>query len=269
MKFTLTRKKQWMLGGALLLCTATPSFAIFGLGDIVFDPTSYASLVSQLSTLTKMYTTTSNQLTAYKNNIVNFSIKNQWKVTLNQLKNVQVRNTYGETNGMTVALDQNSTSAASMAWTNSGEALSSNTNGYLASETAGNSDKLTQLAIVETSDTISPDCLNAVGSYRAARAASISANGSLQVNQLDGSSATNSEVQQLNLVNASQAQQLNEQQAQGALHACIAQQQMVQNMQQRNAMAHDLNLQANIQAQRTANPTGYVNTTGAYTDYLP
>ena len=64
----------------------------------------------------------------------------------------------------------------------------------------------------------------------------------------------------MNLVNASQAQQLNEQQAQGALHACIAQQQMVQNMQQRNAMAHDLNLQANIQAQRTANPTGYANT---------
>ena len=63
MKFNLTRKKQWILGGALLLCTATPSFAIFGLGDIVFDPTSYASLVSQLSTLTKMYTTaTSSQL---------------------------------------------------------------------------------------------------------------------------------------------------------------------------------------------------------------
>ena len=84
------------------------------------------------------------------------------------MKNVQVRNTYGETNGMTAALDQNSTTAAtSMAWTNSGVALSSNTNSYLASETAGNSDKLTQLAIVETSDTISPDCLNAVGSYRA------------------------------------------------------------------------------------------------------
>jgi type IV secretion system protein VirB4 len=91
----------------------------------------------------------------------------------------------------------------------------------------------------------------------------------LQANQLDGTSATNSEVQQLNLVNAAQAQQLNEQQAQGALHACIAQQMTVQNMQQRNAMAHDLNLAANVQAQRAANPTGYVNSTSTYTDYLP
>ena len=265
----LSNKKKWLLGGALALATATPSFALFGLGDIVFDPTSYASLVSQLSTLTKMYTTASSQYTSFKNNVVNFSFKQQWQTALNSMKNVQVRNTYGETNSMTAALDQNSTTAATTAWTNSGEALSSNTSTYLSSETAGNSDKLTQLAIVETSDTISPGCLNAIGSYRAARAASVSANASLQANQLDGSSATNSEVQQLNLVNASAAQQLNEQQAQGALHACIAQQQMVQNMQQRNAMAHDLNLQANIQAERVANPTGYVNSTGAYTDYIP
>ena len=258
----LTLRKQWIIGGALLFCMATPSFAIFGVGDIVFDPTSYASLVSQLTTLESQYT-------SFKNNVRNFSLKTQWQVALNSMKNVQVRNTYGETNGMTAALDQNSTTAATAAWTNSGEALSGNTNTYLAGQSAGNSSRLTQLAIVETSDTVSPDCLNAVGSYRAARAASATATANLQTSQLDGTSATNSEVQQLNLVNAAQAQQLNEQQAQGALHACIAQQMTVQNMQQRNAMAHDLNLAADVQAQRAANPTAYVNSTNTYTDYLP
>ena len=262
MKFNLTNRKKWMLGGALLLCTATPSFALFGIGDIVFDPTSYGSLVSQLTTLQNQYTTV-------KNNIKNFSLKSQWQTALNSLKNVQVTNRYGETNGMTASLNQNSTTAATMAWTSSSEALSSNTGSYLAGQSAGNSSRLTQLAIVEASDTVSPDCLNAVGSYRAARAASATANANLQANQLDGSSSTNSEVQQLNLVNVSQAQQLNEQQAQGALHTCIAQQLMVQNMQQRNAMAHDLNLAADVQAQRQANPTAYVASTNAYTDYLP
>jgi hypothetical protein len=262
MQFKLSRKGKWIAAGALVLCTATPSFALFGIGDIVFDPTSYASLVSQLTTLEGQYKT-------FKSNIVNFSVKTQWQTTLNKMKQIQVTNSHGETNGMTTALNQNSTTAATTAWTNSSVALSSTTNSYLASEAAGNSDKLTQLAIVETSDTVSPDCLNAVGSYRAARSASVTANTSLQADQLDGTSTTNSEVQQLNLVNASQAQQLNEQQAQGALHACIAQQMTVQNMQQRNAMAHDLNLVANVQAQRQANPTGYVNSSGTYTDYLP
>jgi hypothetical protein len=262
MQFKLSRKGKWIAAGALVLCTATPSFALFGIGDIVFDPTSYASLVSQLTTIESQYKT-------FKSNIVNFSVKTQWQTALNKMKQVQVTNTHGETSGMTAALNQNSTTAATTAWTSSGVALSSNTNTYLANEAAGNSDKLTQLAIVETSDTVSPDCLNAVGSYRAARSASVTANTSLQANQLDGTSTTNSEVQQLNLVNASQAQQLNEQQAQGALHACIAQQMTVQNMQQRNAMAHDLNLASNVQAQRTANPTGYVNSSSTYTDYLP
>ncbi len=45
------RRTRWIVGTALVLGTATPSFALFGLGDIVFDPTSYASLVSQLTTL--------------------------------------------------------------------------------------------------------------------------------------------------------------------------------------------------------------------------
>jgi hypothetical protein len=262
MQFKLSRKSKWIAAGALVLCTATPSFALFGIGDIVFDPTSYASLVSQLTTLESQYKT-------FKSNIVNFSVKTQWQTTLNKMKQIQVTNRHGETNGMTTALNQNSTTAATTAWTNSSVALSSNTNTYLASEAAGNSDKLTQLAIVETSDTVSPDCLNAVGSYRAARSASVTANTSLQANQLDGTGSTNSEVQQLNLVNASQAQQLNEQQAQGALHACIAQQMTVQNMQQRAAMVHDLNLAADVQAQRLANQTAYVNSTGTYTDYLP
>ena len=47
MKFTLNNRRKWLIGaGAALLLTATPSFALFGIGDIVFDPTSYASLVS-------------------------------------------------------------------------------------------------------------------------------------------------------------------------------------------------------------------------------
>lgn len=41
MKVTLTNRRKWLIGaGAALLLTATPSFALFGLGDIVFDRAS-------------------------------------------------------------------------------------------------------------------------------------------------------------------------------------------------------------------------------------
>ena len=36
----MKNRKKWIIGGAALLLTATPSFALFGLGDIVFDRAS-------------------------------------------------------------------------------------------------------------------------------------------------------------------------------------------------------------------------------------
>src|ERR1700678_3915520 len=110
MKFNMTKHRKYLLAGGLLLATATPSFALFGIGDIVFDPTSYASLVSQLTTLETQY----NML---KNNITHFSIKQQWQTTLNVMKNANVANMFGETSGLTIALNTNSPSASSTAWT--------------------------------------------------------------------------------------------------------------------------------------------------------
>ena len=269
MNLKLTKRRKWIIGGTLLLGTATPSFALFGLGDIVFDPTNYAQLVSQLTTLTKMYTTATSQYSAFKANVQNFSLKTVWQTQLNKVKTVSVPNAYGETNGMTMALNQDSTAAASTAWNSSKIALSSDTNTLLNTQPVGNSAKLSQLAIVETSDTVSPDCLNAVGSYRAARTAAVAAETNLQTAQFDGTSDTNSEVQQLNLLNAAQAQQLNEQQAQGTLHACLAQQMTIQNMQQRNAAAQDLNTWAFVATQHQTNPSLNVSNTGTWTTYVP
>src|SRR6201996_9798712 len=103
------KNRKWMIGGAALLLAATPSFALFGVGDIVFDPTSYASLVSQLTTLETQY----NML---KNNITHFSWKQQWQTTLTALKNANVTNMFGETAGISVALNTNSPSASLTGW---------------------------------------------------------------------------------------------------------------------------------------------------------
>src|ERR1700727_2733338 len=110
MKFTLNSRRKWLIGvGAAVLLTATPSFALFGIGDIVFDPTSYANLVSQLTTLESQY----NML---KNNITHFSWKQQWQTTLPALKNANVANLFGETAGINIALNTNSPNASLTGW---------------------------------------------------------------------------------------------------------------------------------------------------------
>jgi type IV secretion system protein TrbJ len=262
MKIDFKSRRGWIVGGALLLLTATRSFALFGVGDIVFDPTSYASLVSQA-------TTALNQFKLIENNIVHFSLKQQWQTTLNSLKNANVSNMFGETMGMSVALNTNSPTSSTAAWKTATVPVASSTSIYLQGQTAGNSPQLSQLAMVEMSDSISPDCLTAVGQYRAARTQNVTANSSLSQQQFDVTSATNSEIEQLNLLNAAEAQKLSETQSQGAMQVCLASQMTVANMQQRNAAAQDLNSAALIQQQRAVNDVSAANEDNTWQTYLP
>jgi hypothetical protein len=262
MKLRLTHRRKWILGtGAALLLVATPSFALFGIGDIVFDPTSYASLVSQLTTLQTQY----NML---KNNITHFSFKQQWQATLHALENVNVANMFGETAGMSIALNNNSPSASVTAWKYSAVPMNANATSYLAAQPLGSA-RMSQLAMIETSDSISPDCLTAVGQYRATRAQNTTANNSLAANQFDNSDSTNSEVQQLNLLNAASAQRMAEMQSQGALQVCLAGQMTVANMQRRNAAVEDMNTAASVQAERAVNDTSASNEGSTWDTYLP
>jgi hypothetical protein len=262
MKLTLTNRRKWLLGtGAALLLCATPSFALFGIGDIVFDPTSYASLVSQLTTIESQY----NML---KNNITHFSAKQEWQTVLHSLENVNVASMFGETAGIKIALNTNNPSASLTGWQTATVPVNSSASSYLAGQQLGSS-RMSQLAMIETSDGVSPDCLTAVGQYRSGRSTNLTANSSLNLNQFDNTDATNAEVQQLNLLNAAEGQRMAEMQSQGSLQACLAGQMTVANMERRNAAVEDLNTASTIQQQRSTNDVSAANESSTWTTYLP
>jgi len=261
MQFQLKRHRKWLIAGAALLATATPGFALFGLGDIVFDPTSYASLVSQLTTLETQYK-------MLKNNITHFSFKQQWQTTLHALENVNVANMFGETEGISIALNSNSPSTSATAWKTATVSMSSGATSYLQGQSLGSA-RISQLALIETSDGISPDCLTAVGQYRTSRTENATANSSLLASQFDSSDSTNTEVQQLNLLNAAEAQKLSEMQAQGSLHTCIAGQMTIANMERRNAAVEDLNTAVFVQQQRSTNDVNAASESNTWQTYLP
>ncbi len=262
MKLTLNNRHKWLIAaGAALLLTATPGFALFGIGDIVFDPTSYASLVQQLTAIQMQY----NML---KNNIEHFSAKQEWQTSLYALENVNVANMFGETSGINTALNTNNPSASLTGWQTATVPMNSSASTYLAGQSLGSS-RMSQVAMIETSDAVSPDCLTAVGSYRGARSTNATANNSLLSTQFDNTDSTNSEVQQLNLLNAAEAQKMAEMQSQGALQTCVASQMMLANMERRNAAAEDLNTAVFVQQQRSANDTSAANEGSTWDPYLP
>jgi hypothetical protein len=172
----LNSRRMTVSTSAIRLCSLsapslshrTPSFAIFGVGDIVFDPTSYASLVSQA-------TTALNQLKTIQNNVEHFSIKQQCQTALTKLENMNVASMFGETAGINIALNANSPTASMTGWKTATMPMSSGTASYLQAQNA-NSAQRVQLAMIETSDAISPDCLTAVGTYRSGRNQNSNAN---------------------------------------------------------------------------------------------
>ena len=247
MKVDVKKHRKYFIAGGLLLATTT-GFGQFGLPSIVFDPSSYGELITQATTA---YT----QLQTMEANIQHFSLKSVWGTAETAMKQAEVKNQFGETSGMTTALNTDSAASASTAWSMSNVQVSGGTTSYLQGQQVGNSAQLSQLAMIEASDSVSPDCLTAVGQYRAARTASATANTDLAQQQLDTGDDTNSEVEQLNLLNASEAQRMTEVQSQGVLQACVASQMTVANMQQRNAAAQDLNTWSFVQQQQQANPT--------------
>jgi hypothetical protein len=261
MPLQLKKHRKWFIVGAAVVLTATPSFALFGMGDVVFDPTSYGSLVQQLTTIRTQYT-------MLKNNITHFSIKQQWQTTLHALENVNVANMFGETAGIRIALNTNSPSTSTTAWKTATVSMNSGATSYLQEQSLGSS-RMSQLAMIETADSISPDCLTAVGQYRSNRTENAMANSSLLSDQFDVTDSTNSEVQQLNLLNAAEAQKLSEMQAQGTLHTCLAGQMTVANMERRNAAVEDLNTAVFVQQQRASNDTSAANEGNTWQTYLP
>ena len=68
MKIAPKLRRKFIVAGVLFACAATPSFAIFGLGDIVFDPTNYAELITQA-------TTAYNQYRAFVSNVEHFQLE--------------------------------------------------------------------------------------------------------------------------------------------------------------------------------------------------
>jgi hypothetical protein len=203
-----------------------------------------------------------------KNNMTHFSLKQQWQTTLQTLENVNVANIFGETAGIRIALNGNTPGASMTAWKAATISMNSNLASYLQGLPLGSS-RMSQLAMIETSDAISPDCLTAVGQYRSARNENMRSNTSLSSQQFDDNDDTNSEVQQLNLLNAAEAQKLSEIEAQGALHACLASQMMVSNMERRDAAAEDLNTVVFVQQQRATDDSSAANEGSTWDSYLP
>ena len=288
-----------LASGLAALAMAAPAHAQFG--GVTFDPTQSAHAIIQISneekglvaqatqiangqqanltlgqqliqdvqmagTALKIYQQSITTYNTMVNNLKYFNTKQIWKTAENALMNSSVQNTYGETAGLQAQLNGQSQNS-SLVWKIMNLAISGTSSSFWGNQIVGASDRLSTLAHIEAMDAASSQCLAATGAYQSSRTNNLTANNNLNTSIYDTSVNTNSEVEQLNLLNVSDSQRMEEEHAQGQLHACMAAQAAVANMDKRNAASLAIN-DANYKlTQQADNPTYLGNGSSTWTTY--
>lgn len=273
---------------AVFLCLAAtlPSHAQL----TVFDPTQSVHAIQQIydraqdadtwrqqlyadmqmaGTLLKDYQQAVTTYNMLHGNLKNFSSKSIWKTIESQLALASIANNYGETTGLQGVMNGQSPGTASTVWKFINLGLNSTSSSFLSSQVLGTSRALATLARMEAMDGVSSQCLQSVGNYNQQRNNNLLPQSALTQSQFDATSFTSTELEQLNLVNMHDAHNLNESEAQGALHTCQAAQAAVANMAQRVAAANEINNAAAIQQQRATTPSAPANSSNTWQNYLP
>lgn len=244
-----------------------------GIPDLVIDPAAIAKLADQIAKTEAMI---SNQVSLYKQvlaqysmlkkNLEFFASKDSWKTTGLSILNSAVSNRHGETVGWNIGV--NTGGPASMAAWNVA-VLPIGSGDFLARETLGFSPHLASLAGIEVLDNAGPNAMSTLAAIRQQQTANVTAINHLEDTILSGAPDDNTEIKQLNLLNASQLQSMRMQQGMAAVHSELLQQILISNMHQRNQHISALNNYTRTLHYIQTEKTGTGNVGEALMNYEP
>lgn len=266
-------KKRIVVISACLGLTATPLLAILGFGDIVFDPTSYGELVSELTQLEKEYTqlaATYNMVTNQYNQMVTnakwISSKTRWRAMLSAWQFPRAANTYGTTGGWIGAV--NTGGGALGGYTQAVTQLK-NYAPVWAVIPPEQQDRIGRnYATVELSDGTTVNALTQLGAIRGNSAEVENAIDTLENDSLSDDPTENTEVGVLNKVNAAGIIGLRNAQDTNKLLASILDHQMIEAKARRDAQASSINSDIALrQAAPAAASQLFTGTTGVLSSY--
>jgi hypothetical protein len=257
-------RKQIIPFGSLALLPAA-LLAQFGF-SVVSDPTQEAHSWSQLMNdiqKIKLATNTYQQITAAYNLAMAAAqyIPGTRKYTFETLAQMAMqdytRDMQGENKQWSAVLNGNASQAGG-AWQEATVGLNAGLS--MPDETPGHSQILARLASIEAVDGASTGCLQTVGQYHSNSITNaLGPILKLAIARIDGTANTNSQVEQLNLLNAHQGQANNELLAQGQINSCIAQQLTLTNKIQRDNMAETMNFSDDVTFAQNTQPTAWGN----------
>jgi hypothetical protein len=241
-----------------------PAAALFGVGDIVFDPSSYASLGSiwsqDISNGLKLEEELAEATKIYNNAVQVYNLAQQ---EASFLRHKQIYQAIGvvaqhaavaNVGGGTTGWDRALTSAGRLA------------NAALAWQHATASGTSMQ-ARVNLADSMGIDALNVIGSCNDAALQNNGALQNLEAFGLDGAQASNTAVSQANATNLGQLQMLRTQQYQHAIANEQLKQKLLQNLRERDIESDQLSFSQSVAGYTQTEDNDWAGGAAAFTGY--
>jgi hypothetical protein len=262
-------KKRWyaaaplLLGIGYLAVNPPPMFALFF--DVVFDPTSYATLghiwTEDISNGAKLLQTYNQTVKIYQNAVQTYNLATQmarrienkdvWKMAAFAVGNELSESHYNETINFNAVMNGDVMHAA-QAWHQS--TLYGGDAGYLGTSLATNSRRMAEYATLQLLDQTSQRCAAILANYKSTQDANEGAEQQLAADTFDQSDVKNSMVAALNVLTGGRVHMQTQEKANGNLQACLAEQQTLQAKVQRDKLASEQIWYSEIAAARASTP---------------
>ena len=252
---------------AILFVAINPQrlYAIFGVGDVVFDPTSYARFGQiwdqDISNGAKLAETYNQTVKIVKNGLDMYNLgmqmaqrvqqKSVWMTAAFAVGNEVTESHYGEHINFNAVMNGDYLNAGT-AWHQS--TLGAGNAGYLGSSSPPTSKRMAQYSTVQLLDQTSQRCATILANYKATQDANKAAEDKIYSDTLDTSDAKNSMVAVLNILSGGHIHAQTQAKANGNLQACLAEQHTLEAKVKRDQLAAEQLWYADIAKARAQTP---------------
>jgi len=235
---------------------------IFG-PTIVFDPTVASRVVTEIAQIVKLYNTATQTYNQIAYNAQWFTNKNRWLGIATQVVNSNTRSIFGETGGWNPAV----TAGINIPGVWSAATYGIHPPPFWSGFPAGASSTSANIASVNVADGMTQAAMLAIANSRRNQPANDLALSNLEATSQDTGRDANSEIQQLNLITSATVLANRQQEGSNALLTTIAEQQILTNKIQRDALASNLNVMTVADNYTASEATQWGGAAAAITGY--
>jgi type IV secretion system protein TrbJ len=237
-------KKRFLALALGLIFFAAPLWALFGIGDIVFDPTSYANAILMLAELVKNYNQLQLQyeLQSWLAKAVPVDMSTRYRTTSAAWYGLQVpSDQFGNLSSWVQEVNQGG--HAQTAYNNAAVTLKPYGSALAQLATEERAKVASEYASTELADGTNVQTMETVGMLRANATAVDRAISDLQSDSLSQDPAMNTEVGVLNKINAAAIASLRSSRDSNRMLLSVLEQQLVQSKRTRDSEASEINTQ--------------------------